>query len=77
LRNSKIMELCHKPKPNKGLKDNYKFDKNPKIMKELNVLMHKIFTIKKRYHFHVSKANSIKEFNQILETGIRPVRLTH
>ena len=76
LRNPRMMELCYKPKLNKGLKDNYKFDKNPDIMKALNALMHKLFTIKNQYHFHVSKANSIKEFNQILGTGIRPNRLS-
>ena len=77
LRTRKVMESCYKPKENIGTKDNYKFDKNPKLMESLNDLMHKIFAIKKRYYFHAHKAHSIAEFNQILETGIRPPSLTH
>jgi len=71
LKSKKVMESCYNPKENKGTKDNYKFDKNPKLMKCLNDLMHKLFDIKKRYHFHAHKANSIAEFNRRLETGRR------
>ena len=77
LRNVKILKSCYKPKENKGTKNNYKFDKNPDLMKNLNDLMHKIFDIKKYYHFHADKAHSIAEYNQILETGIRPPSLCY
>jgi len=72
IRSKKMMESCYKPKENKGKKNNYKFDKNPKLMGELNELMNKIYSLEGSYHFHAEKSHSIAEYDEIEKTGLRP-----
>ena len=59
LRSKKIMDQCRVVKSNKGDKLNYKFDKNPNLMSQLDDLIHILYDFPERYQFNVHKSNSL------------------
>lgn len=62
LRSKKVMNYCRVIKSNKGNKINYKFDKDKKLMIDIDDLVHRLYELKDKYVFHAHKSNSVKGF---------------
>jgi hypothetical protein len=71
LRSKRIMDSCRVVKSNKGDKINYKFDKDKRLMADIDNLVHELYGIGVKYSFHAHKSNSIQGFEAKLSTGLR------
>ena len=65
------MNYCRVIKSNKGNKINYKFDKDKKLMIDIDDLVHQLYELKDKYVFHAHKSNSIKGFKDKQLTNSR------
>jgi hypothetical protein len=71
LRSKTIMDTCRVVKSNKGEKINYKFDKEKRLMADIDNLVHELYGLDNKYAFHAHKSNSIQGFETKLSSGLR------
>ena len=71
LRSKRVLDRCRTTKKNKGDKINYKFDKNQKLMTEVDELVNCLYDFSERYQYGAHKSNSISGLKE-MESNLEP-----
>ena len=65
LRSKRVLDRCRVVKANKGDKINYKFDKDQKLMSEIDELINCLYDFSERYQYDAHKSNSISGLKEM------------